>query len=453
MSAIHSHLHRPPLQLLVVRGESVNARRRCGGAVGRSRLPAITAKIPFDHLLHKAGEGPRVFPAERFGGLRSVPMQQGDVGWAEERGILDDILVRVQPDVTERNLQKLADGMRLSARNHVIVGLVLLQHGPHRHDVVLGVSPVARGVQVPKAQPLREAKLDPGDVRRNLSRHKLIAAPGTLMVEKNPVGRVEVIGFTIVPCQVIARYLRDAVGGAGMQRCLFVLGRCGSLAEHLTGSGEIEAGVRTYLAHTRQHVVRSIDVRVDGRKLVLDGIADEALGGQVVDLIRLHSSHDLVETRVALQRGGMQLDSFEDVSNAPEPVLRILQRDSADDAMDVIAFLDQELSQIGTILAGYTRNQSFSRLHVLLLLQVRLRLESMSATRIQYLEPLRTGMEKQQRHPGLLATRWTWQPCLLPALPRPGEWAISANWTVFRQPARTPPNRDRTPRGCRSGNA
>jgi len=72
----------------------------------------------------------------------------------------------------------------------------------------------------------------------------------------------------------------------------------------------------------------------------------------------------------------MQLDSFEDVSNAPEPVFRILQRDSADDAMDVIAFLNQELSQIGTILAGYTRNQSFSRLHVLLLLQVTLRLES-----------------------------------------------------------------------------
>ena len=128
--------------------------------------------------------------------------------------------------------------------------------------------------------------------------------------------------------------------------------------------------MRTYLAHTRQHVVRSIDVRVDGRKLVLDGIADETLRGQVIDLIRLHSGYDLVETRVALQRGGMQLDSFEDVSNAPEPVFRILQRDSADDAMDVIAFLDQELSQIGTILAGYTRNQSFSWLHVLLLLQI-----------------------------------------------------------------------------------
>ena len=98
--------------------------------------------------------------------------------------------------------------------------------------------------------------------------------------------------------------------------------------------------------------MRSIDIRVDGRKLVLERITDEALGGQVIDLVRLHQCHDLVEARVTFQGRRMQLYLVEEVSNPPEPVFRILQRHPANNAMDLVFLIKQQFGQIGTVLTS-----------------------------------------------------------------------------------------------------
>ena len=58
---------------------------------------------------------------------------------------------------------------RLAARDDVIGRTVLLQHCPHCDHIILRVAPVAPGVQISEIQPLRQAKLDPRNVRTRRS--------------------------------------------------------------------------------------------------------------------------------------------------------------------------------------------------------------------------------------------------------------------------------------------
>src|SRR5207247_8165268 len=62
---------------------------------------------------------------------------------APQRLVDLDVLVPVEADALERMGDELLDRVRLAARDHVVAGLVLLQHQPHRADVVTGVAPVA----------------------------------------------------------------------------------------------------------------------------------------------------------------------------------------------------------------------------------------------------------------------------------------------------------------------
>ena len=55
--------------------------------------------------------------------------------------------------------------VRLAGREHVVVGLVLLQHQPHALDVVARMAPVALRVEVAEVEPLLQAELDRGDAR------------------------------------------------------------------------------------------------------------------------------------------------------------------------------------------------------------------------------------------------------------------------------------------------
>ena len=80
--------------------------------------------------------------------LRRVADQVLDLGRAQEARVDAHVLLGVEPDVREGDVDELAHRVRLAGGDHVVVGLVLLEHQPHRLDVVLGVAPVALGVEV-----------------------------------------------------------------------------------------------------------------------------------------------------------------------------------------------------------------------------------------------------------------------------------------------------------------
>src|SRR5829696_5016470 len=108
------------------------------------------------------------------------------------------------------------------------------------------------------------------------------------MVEQNSARGVQAIGFTVVPCEIESGHLGDPIGRARMKRSGFVLWRNSGLAKHLTGASKVEPGLWRGLTKRGKHVMGAVDVGVQSGELVLKRVADEALRGEMVDLIWLH---------------------------------------------------------------------------------------------------------------------------------------------------------------------
>src|SRR5437868_9669548 len=190
----------------------------------------ITPKVPVHHLFDQAFERPPVFPAELFLSLSCVALEQADIRGTEKRRVLDDISVGLQSNAIESNVDEFANGVRLAAGDDVIVRLLLLQHGPHRDDVVSGVPPVATRVQISEIQLVGQTQLDLRNMRGDLSRHKFVPAARALVIEQNSAGGVKVISLTIIPRQMIAGDFGNAISGARVEWCFFILRRNRSLA-------------------------------------------------------------------------------------------------------------------------------------------------------------------------------------------------------------------------------
>src|SRR5437867_4384984 len=122
------------------------------------------------------------------------------------------------------------------------------------------------------------------------------------MIEEYSARCMKVAGLTVISGQVIAGNLRNTVSVARVKLSFFVLRRDRRLAKHLTGAGEIETGMRGNFAHTGKQVVGSVNVCIDRRKFVFEGITDQALSSsQVIHLIRLNMRQRLVEAGITLQ--------------------------------------------------------------------------------------------------------------------------------------------------------
>ena len=91
----------------------------------------------------------------------------------------------------EGELNEFAHRVRAPGGHDVVIRPPLLQHEPHRPNVITGVTPVAPGIQVAKAQLLAQAQLDARDAVADLARHELEAAAGRVVYPPLPNARVE----------------------------------------------------------------------------------------------------------------------------------------------------------------------------------------------------------------------------------------------------------------------
>src|SRR4030095_5197514 len=101
-----------------------------------------------------------------------------DLSRAQQGRVQLHVLLPLEAGVSERDLDQLPNRVALSGGDDVGVRLFLLEHEPHRADVIAGEAPVAVSVEVAERQPAGEAQLDAGDGVTDLSRHELDAAPG-----------------------------------------------------------------------------------------------------------------------------------------------------------------------------------------------------------------------------------------------------------------------------------
>ena len=85
----------------------------------------------------------------------------------------------------ERGGAQIADRVHRPRSHDIVFGLTLLQHAPHRVDVVAGKSPVAPRIEIAEPQLVRFAQLDAGDGVADLARHELEPAARRFMIEED----------------------------------------------------------------------------------------------------------------------------------------------------------------------------------------------------------------------------------------------------------------------------
>ena len=90
---------------------------------------------------------------------------------------------------------------------------------------------------------------------------------------------MQTISFTIVSGEVEARHFANAVGRTRMKPCSFRLRDLRYLTEHLARSREVKPAFRDNVPQRGEQIVRPIDVGLERGELVIEGVADETLGG------------------------------------------------------------------------------------------------------------------------------------------------------------------------------
>ncbi len=117
-------------------------------------------------------------PAELLFGFAEVAQEQVDFGGSEVAGVDLDVLLPVELEVLAAVVEEVADGMGLASRQDVVVRFVLLEHHPHSLDIILGVAPVAFGIEVAEVKLFLQAELDPGQGSGDFAGHERLAAAG-----------------------------------------------------------------------------------------------------------------------------------------------------------------------------------------------------------------------------------------------------------------------------------
>src|SRR5207244_9515948 len=101
--------------------------------------------------------------------------------------------------------------MRLAGGDDIVLRLVLLEHQPHRLNVIPRVTPVAPGLEVAQTQFLLHPKLDARDRIGNLARDELPAAAWAFMVEQDAATTKHSIAVTVIHRDPVAINLGHAV--------------------------------------------------------------------------------------------------------------------------------------------------------------------------------------------------------------------------------------------------
>ena len=258
------------------------------------------------------------------------------------------MLLPVEAGTREGDLAEIADGMRLVGRDHVVVGLLVLQHPPHRLDVVRRISPVAPGIEVAHRQARLKPELDASHAVGNLPGDELETAPRRLVVEEDAAHREEAIRFAIIHGDEVSVGLRHAVRRARVERRALVLRHFAHLAEHLGRRRLVEArrgrGVPHRLEHLR-HAQRGELARQ--RRLVPAG-RHERLRGEVVDLVRLQIAEEPRERKLVEQVSLVEQDLSLQVRDA----LELLLRGPAHHSVDFVALRKQQLGEVAAVLSG-----------------------------------------------------------------------------------------------------
>ena len=323
----HQHPHRG----------RVSSRSRSASTIMRTKLGEADPRLP-----------PELAP--RLGG---IGQEQVHLGRPLESGVAHDVLLPVEPDMVEGHLHQLAHAVGFAGADHVVLGGRLLQHPPHRVDVIAGVAPVPASVEIAQPKLGGQAVLDAGDPVGDLAGDELDPPPRRLVVEQDPAHREEPVRLPVVHRDPVAVHLGHPVGRAGVEVGGLPLRRLVHLAEHLGGAGLVEPGGRVDQPDRFQHPGHAEGGELAGEDGLGVGGGDVGLGGQVVHLVRLVILEHHREGVLVQQVGRDDLDPVEQVV---DPLVAVVAG-TAHHPDHVVPLVQEQLGQVGPVLSGHSGDE------------------------------------------------------------------------------------------------
>ena len=199
---------------------------------------------------------------------------------------------------------------------------------------------------------------DAGDGTGNLASDEIFAADRVFMTEENAVG------LAVTDGSPVGAELGDGVGAARVEGRAFLLRRFLHQAVKFGGAGLVEAALlfQTEDADGFEYAqgANAVGVGVGGVFGLFKAYRDAALGGEVVDFVGLHLLDDADEAagigEVAVVQDELPIGLMRILIEVIDAV-GVEERRAALDAVDLVAFVEEELGEVGAVLAGDAGDQ------------------------------------------------------------------------------------------------
>jgi hypothetical protein len=317
--------------------------------------------VGVDHHFSQLFESNLWGPVEGFFGLGGVAKEEVDLGGAEIAGVYFDKFLPVEIEAREDFVEEFADGVGFTGGDDEIVGGGELEHLPHGLDIIAGVSPVAFGVQISQVEFFLEAFFDAGCGAGDFSCDEGFTAAGAFVVEEDSVAGKHAVAFAVVDGLPEAIDFRAGVGAARIEGGCFGLGRFDDFAVHFGAGSLVEADGQSGVADGFEEIHGSEGVDSHGINGLVEADADVGLGAEVVDFIRFYSREDFAEAGAIDKIAVMEEETGVGVVAITVEVFDAVGVEgggSADDAVDVVPFGEQEFGEVGPVLAGDSGDES-----------------------------------------------------------------------------------------------
>ena len=213
---------------------------------------------------------------------------------------------------------------------------------------------VKQRIGVIPSEAVLQALANAGGSKGNLTGDEGLTTTLTLVIKQNTGAAEHVVGLTVFLHNPEAIEFGHGIGAVRMEGGVLVLGNFFYLAVELGGGGLIDTAGLLQVAgtHGLEHAEHTGGIDI-GRELGrVEADLHVALGRKIIYLIGLHLVHYLDYRHGVAQVGIVQVEvglTLQMRNALPE-----VYTGAADDAVHLVALLQKELTQIGTVLSGYT---------------------------------------------------------------------------------------------------
>src|SRR6266566_6454895 len=195
----------------------------------------------------------------------------------------------VEVNIRKCCFQKLSYRVGLSRRDHIVIGLRLLQHQPHRGNIFFRITPIALRIQIPEVEFVLQACLDPRNCASDLSRDESFTAPRALVVEEYAAGGEQTIRFTIVNGHPMRVDFSCRIRTARIKMSRLSLRRLLRLAKHLRAACLVKLRSPAGFADSFQYADRAQRGYVTRIFRNIEADAYMTLRRQVINLVGLNA--------------------------------------------------------------------------------------------------------------------------------------------------------------------